>query len=1225
MQFLKLRTVLIPALLAAFFSTSPQAKALMPEKEDYDEALIGTWVDEAQTVKRVGYDHELGEYLYRVTDKYYEQFSYTWTDKNNVTHTSKLTDRATENEQMFALLAYVYSNPEIPGYRRDVAFEKYKEEEKAYFLNEDGNMNNGAGKIFETEGSNVVLYDGVPRYAQYVEMSRRADFATVPYPDHNFYPYFVKDVKAPLNGATALLVEMEDKYYPYTYENGVVTGFNTSDACGRYDKYKTRQEFFAAIFDNVKAITVISTQFYVDETTSPTNPGFIFNIDASLSKCFLITKGCTRGQKFFQRLGAGRVATEFYSGEPFYQMFEEFSPSNGGPKLNSFAMMNAGEQFPIDHNCGTNIQQQHDIIFAPTETDYSYYNINLMMFVPDRRFDWTTLARKDHQSLTDPFTGTPLPYNADVTGKEKTFVSVYDFNYSNNSYTPYSFYAPDHQPYIYFNKIQAHIEKPTIPEQTGEGEINPILADVPINWASQYNKIVGHRALEAFKVYRVVNGNAENHAIPLDEIEVDYERTNAPLIEEGFVIDDPENKGYTYVDEEKGIIYSYADEVYVKIKEIAEFRDLKRYGNEVSYIISGKRSGNEAFTDVLSNIVIAHLPGNHITIDLVRAESKSDFTHVGNNYVNTFNIFYNGYDDTHDPKDNAEGNLTIDDLIELPADKSLGDVKPSELKLKNVELRIYRIKMLETPEYYHIRTFKPAAEGNGISYVVWGGDKTTADKNPEFSTLVVTFDQYTPDGKLVKFDADKEEITHFSQFKVKRNFSDIVSGDNLNAMPWKHIGGSQQSDDIRRGIFATIVDEFPSQYANYDQLSQRFRYIACLVSTSDTPEGAADDENSKIIAEIEKSLKASNFANVYVPKRQILAGFVPYSQAEVDADREFIGGLPENDYAIAVNVLNNQNVSGYDIYSLKTRKKMARIDRFTDGHFEPALYGDDEKTLIPQRENNSTNNYNGKVVINLPEGYGEGDEFAAEIQYYHEGLYSGNTYVMPRVTVPARPALTITDFQLSGDTPELSGDRYSFSGDLYVGIENADVFGDHDYRVWSQEAGTPRNDIDLVYNPRWDNDYAVLAAESESTDDGGVQSLIKVSFQHTNKPEGDKFIMFNKHVRLYAKLTDDYKIVKREKEDEFNLPNSMVDEPAVMLLAAEASENSDEDGYYVVDSTRLFGVYADGGLSGIEDVSADAVEVEYYNLQGVRVNADALAPGIYIRRQGDKTQKIAVQ
>ena len=44
-----------------------------------------------------------------------EQFNYTWTDINGISHTSKLTEIATDPYQIVALLHMIYCNPNIPG------------------------------------------------------------------------------------------------------------------------------------------------------------------------------------------------------------------------------------------------------------------------------------------------------------------------------------------------------------------------------------------------------------------------------------------------------------------------------------------------------------------------------------------------------------------------------------------------------------------------------------------------------------------------------------------------------------------------------------------------------------------------------------------------------------------------------------------------------------------------------------------------------------------------------------------------------------------------------------------------------------------------------------------------------------------------------------------------------------------------------------------------------
>ena len=56
-----------------------------------------------------------------------------------------------------------------------------------------------------------------------------------------------------------------------------------------------------------------------------------------------------------------------------------------------------------------------------------------------------------------------------------------------------------------------------------------------------------------------------------------------------------------------------------------------------------------------------------------------------------------------------------------------------------------------------------------------------------------------------------------------------------------------------------------------------------------------------------------------------------------------------------------------------------------------------------------------------------------------------------------------------------------------------------------------------------------------------------------------------------------------------------------------------------------FMVASDGITTGIEAIEAEAgaAEVEWFNLQGVRVENPAA--GLYIRRQGNKVEKVAVK
>ncbi|MBQ7941100.1 MAG: hypothetical protein IJ328_01665, partial [Muribaculaceae bacterium] len=47
--------------------------------------------------------------------------------------------------------------------------------------------------------------------------------------------------------------------------------------------------------------------------------------------------------------------------------------------------------------------------------------------------------------------------------------------------------------------------------------------------------------------------------------------------------------------------------------------------------------------------------------------------------------------------------------------------------------------------------------------------------------------------------------------------------------------------------------------------------------------------------------------------------------------------------------------------------------------------------------------------------------------------------------------------------------------------------------------------------------------------------------------------------------------------------------------------------------------------TGVEETLSDSVsEVEYYTLQGIKVEKEQLTPGIYIKRQGGKTTKVVM-
>ena len=66
-----------------------------------------------------------------------------------------------------------------------------------------------------------------------------------------------------------------------------------------------------------------------------------------------------------------------------------------------------------------------------------------------------------------------------------------------------------------------------------------------------------------------------------------------------------------------------------------------------------------------------------------------------------------------------------------------------------------------------------------------------------------------------------------------------------------------------------------------------------------------------------------------------------------------------------------------------------------------------------------------------------------------------------------------------------------------------------------------------------------------------------------------------------------------------------------------------QNGYIAIDNITF------GNTSGVDDITVDAADdnapVEFFNLQGIRVNAAGMAPGLYLRRQGKTVSKVTVK
>ena len=76
----------------------------------------------------------------------------------------------------------------------------------------------------------------------------------------------------------------------------------------------------------------------------------------------------------------------------------------------------------------------------------------------------------------------------------------------------------------------------------------------------------------------------------------------------------------------------------------------------------------------------------------------------------------------------------------------------------------------------------------------------------------------------------------------------------------------------------------------------------------------------------------------------------------------------------------------------------------------------------------------------------------------------------------------------------------------------------------------------------------------------------------------------------------------------------------MVVLKAKAVKGNLES-----EETAPFGIKSDGGTTGVAAIEAEGneAEVEWFSLQGVRVENPTA--GLYIRRQGNKVEKVVVK
>lgn len=270
---------------------------------------------------------------------FYEGKTYTWTNANGGTVTSKLADPATDPRQIMALLKEVYTNKEIPG------------------ILQCGYTADG-----QREGTidyNVKNNDAI----------------------NKAYGILEGDYKPNEEGYTTLVVTVKNSWKP-----------NPNNMSENLDKDQT----MSYIAEAIESVQILTDGVYIPATGTDgkknPNPGAVYRLSGSASRLFFMSKG--RGREWDK--------TVIHNYAPFNGMFEEYSPvavSNSGQLVENFyARLVNGEFFKVEHDCPTVAGKKH-YFFMESESSTKKYDVtDLIVTVPDYRlWQWDD---RDYQGRT---------------------------------------------------------------------------------------------------------------------------------------------------------------------------------------------------------------------------------------------------------------------------------------------------------------------------------------------------------------------------------------------------------------------------------------------------------------------------------------------------------------------------------------------------------------------------------------------------------------------------------------------------------------------------------------------------------------------------------------------------------------------------------------------------------------------------------------------------------
>lgn len=371
-----------PTEIKAYGPTSIVVKFSETEDFQFDYTLRGNGIENTGTLPPSTFDN----------------YSYTWTDKNGDEHTSLVSEIATDPDQMIALMREVYTNKNFPG--------PYYRGYKA-----DGTVDTSYPVVYPAIGT-VTRYGAAGVDANY---TYHDTFGWGIAHDQANYPFDViytsssstgsdykalnaNEYKPNTEGLTLLLVEMKD---------GV-----TSQTVGYNPENSSLRNIFDKMFKSVRVITNSK------KVTKNGVDGTLFKVDCDkMNRFFFLGKGrlrilgnvlddhrTGRSNLFIDRKGSTSSSTsitnQISDKGPFYEMFEQFSPVSlidGTESKDVYQQLINMQSYAVEHDCEYIPWATSEAVTGHEFNMYGKTSISddcqdvrdLMFFVPDKRMmDW---------------------------------------------------------------------------------------------------------------------------------------------------------------------------------------------------------------------------------------------------------------------------------------------------------------------------------------------------------------------------------------------------------------------------------------------------------------------------------------------------------------------------------------------------------------------------------------------------------------------------------------------------------------------------------------------------------------------------------------------------------------------------------------------------------------------------------------------------------------------